>query len=100
MVVRVRVFTSYSLSHLKEAIQSVLELEAKTRLRFSDNNGWCPITRRSFPCEAFPRDYAQGHVSARNRRARKRALVHRHAETLRAEKIGALSDSNRQYIAR
>jgi len=28
-------------------------------------NGWGPITRRSFPREAFPRDDAQWYVSAR-----------------------------------
>jgi len=43
--------------------------------------GWGPITRRSFPREAFPRDDAQGYVSAR--------------ESQRAEKIGGLSDPNR-----
>ena len=47
----------------------------------------------SFSGEAFPRDDAQGYVSARNRSTRnrstrKRILVHHRAETLRAEKIG------------
>ena len=44
-------------------------------------DGWGPTTRRSFPREAFPRDNAQGYVSARC-----------DSETNRAEKIGALSD--------
>jgi len=54
-----------------------------------------PITRRSFPREAFPRDDAQGYVSARAAiRARKRIIVHHRAETLREEKISSLSDPN------
>jgi len=47
--------------------------------------------RRSFPHEAFPREDAQGYVYAPAIRARKRTLVRLRAETLRAEKIGALS---------
>jgi len=54
------------------------------------SHGRGPITRRSFPREAFPRDDTQRYVTARS--ARKRTLVHHRAETLRAEKIGALSD--------
>jgi len=46
----------------------------------TNQGGPGPITRRS-----FPRDDAQGYVSAR---------VHHRAETLRAEKLGALSDPN------
>jgi len=49
-----------------------------------------PMTRRSFPREAFPRDEAQGYV--------KRTLVHHRAETLRAEKIGALTAPNLKNV--
>ena len=40
----------------------------------------------------------KGYVSARNRRSRKRTLVHRRAETIRAEKIGALLSDQNRYI--
>jgi len=53
---------------------------------------WDPITNRSFPREAFPRDDAQGTFPRAAIRARKRTLMHHRAETLRAEKIGALLD--------
>ena len=51
-----------------------------------------PITRRSFLREAFMREDAQGTFPRAAIRARKRIFVHLRAETLRAEKIGTLSD--------
>ena len=59
-------------------------------------HGRGPITRRSFPREAFPRYDTQGvRFRARIAAPANVPFVYNRAETLRAEKIGALSDPKR-----